>query len=98
MKNILGFIIYSSFIVSSFIGLPAHAAPQSVFIEDLTWMEVRDRIAAGATTAIVPTGGTEQNGPQIVTGKHNVIVRYTSGEIARKLGNALVAPVIAYVP
>ncbi len=72
------------------------AAP--VFIEDLTWMEIRGQMEHGATTAIVPTGGTEQNGPQMVTGKHNIIVHYTAGEIAQKLGNALVAPVIAYVP
>ena len=52
----------------------------------------------GTDTIIIPSGGTEQNGPHIAIGKHNWIVRYTSGEIARKLGNALAAPVIAYVP
>lgn len=69
-----------------------------VRLEDLTWTEVRDRVAAGWTTVIVPTGGTEQNGPHAVLGKHNRIVRYTSGEIARRLGKTLVAPVMAYVP
>lgn len=55
-------------------------------------------MAQGATTVIVPTGGTEQNGPHMALGKHNFIVRATAEAIARKLGNALVAPVIAYVP
>lgn len=64
----------------------------------MTWMEIRDRMQSGVSVAIVPTGGTEQNGPHLVTGKHNSIVRYTSGEIARKLGNALAVPPIAYVP
>lgn len=75
-------------------------APQSdgVFLEDLTWPEARDAIAAGKTTIIIPTGGTEQNGPHIVLGKHNYLVKYKAGEIARQLGNALVAPVVAYVP
>jgi creatinine amidohydrolase len=86
-----------SFIVSSFIVLSAQAAP-AVYMEDMTWMEVRDRIQSGATIAIVPTGGTEQNGPHMITGKHNYIVRYTAGEVAKRLGNALVAPVMAYVP
>lgn len=72
--------------------------PDSVMIEDLTWREIKARMEAGATTIIVPTGGTEQNGPHMVLGKHNVIVRYTAGEIARRLGNVLVAPVLAYVP
>ena len=74
------------------------AAYDSVFIEELTWMEVRDRIAAGATTAIVATGGIEQNGPYVVTGKHNVVLRTTTEAIARRLGNALVAPIVDLVP
>jgi creatinine amidohydrolase len=78
---------------------PAAAATQtSVFIEDLTWIEVRDAIRAGAIVGIVPTGGSEENGPHMAIGKHNIIVRYCAGEIARGLGNALVAPVLAYVP
>jgi creatinine amidohydrolase/Fe(II)-dependent formamide hydrolase-like protein len=77
---------------------PSVPQPDSVFLEDLTWMEVRDAIAAGKTTVIIPTGGTEQNGPHMVLGKHNYLVKYKAGEIARRLGNALVAPVVAYVP
>lgn len=73
-------------------------APDTVFIEELTWTEVRDAIKAGKTTVILPTGGTEQNGPHMVLGKHNFIIKYTSEQIARRLGNALVAPVVAYVP
>ncbi len=73
-------------------------APDTVFIEDMTWLEVRDAMRAGKTTAIVATGGIEQNGPYLVTGKHNVVLRGTSEAIARRLGNALVAPIIAFVP
>jgi creatinine amidohydrolase/Fe(II)-dependent formamide hydrolase-like protein len=73
-------------------------AVDTVFIEDLTWMEVRDALAAGKTTAIVASGGVEQNGPYLVTGKHNVVLQAMTESIARKLGNALVAPVIPFVP
>lgn len=72
--------------------------PESVYLEDLTWTEVRDAIAAGKTTVIIPTGGTEQNGPHMALGKHNFLVMYKAAEIAKRLGNALVAPVVAYVP
>ena len=72
--------------------------PDTVFLEELTWMEVRDAVGAGTTTVIVPTGGTEQNGPHMVLGKHNYLVKYKAGEIARRLGRTLVAPVMAYVP
>ena len=70
----------------------------SVFIEELTWMEVRDALKAGKTTVIIPTGGVEQNGPYLATGKHNYVLRATSEAIARKLGNALVAPIVPFVP
>ena len=76
--------------------LPAHAL--SVQLEDLTWTELRDRIAAGTTTALLPIGGTEQNGPHMTLGKHNVRVKLLAVRIAERLGNAVVAPVVAYVP
>ena len=76
----------------------ARAAPASVFIEDLTVTELRDLIAAGKTTVIIPIGGTEQNGPHMALGKHNVRVKLLAGKIAAALGNALVAPVLPYVP
>lgn len=73
-------------------------AVDSVFIEDLTWMEIRDRMRAGVDTVIIATGGIEQNGPYIVTGKHNYILRGATERIARKLGNTLVAPIVPFVP
>jgi creatinine amidohydrolase len=72
--------------------------PNTVWIEELTWMDVRDLLAAGKTTAIVPTGGMEVNGPFLVTGKHNYVLQANCDAIARKLGNALCAPVVKYVP
>jgi creatinine amidohydrolase len=71
---------------------------EPVFLEDLTWTELRGAIAQGKTTVIIPIGGTEQNGPDMALGKHNVRVKILSEKIARGLGNAIVAPVIAYVP
>ena len=72
--------------------------PDTVFLEELTWTEVRDALKTGQTTLIIPTGGTEQNGPHMVLGKHNFRIHFTANRIARQLGNALVAPVMAYVP
>jgi creatinine amidohydrolase len=59
---------------------------------------VRDQVQAGKTTIIIPIGGTEQSGPDVALGKHNARVKVLSQRIAEGLGNALVAPVIAYVP
>jgi creatinine amidohydrolase len=78
---------------------PAGAqTPASNFIEDLTWTELRDAIQAGKTTILLPMGGTEQNGPHMALGKHNLRVKFLSEKIARQLGDALIAPTIAYVP
>ena len=73
-------------------------SPATVFLEELTWTELRDLVKSGKTTVIVPIGGTEQNGPHMTLGKHNRRVHLLSEKIARALGNAVVAPVIAYVP
>ncbi|PMS19688.1 creatininase [Trinickia dabaoshanensis] len=72
--------------------------PRTVQLEDLTWTELRDQIHAGKTTIIIPIGGIEQSGPYVALGKHNARVKVLSRRIAEQLGNALVAPVIAYVP
>jgi creatinine amidohydrolase/Fe(II)-dependent formamide hydrolase-like protein len=70
----------------------------TVRIEEMTWMDVRDALAAGKTTAIISTGGVEPNGPWLVTGKHNYVLRANCDRIARALGNALCAPVMELVP
>lgn len=75
---------------------PAMAAGPN--IDDMTWTEVRDALHAGKTTVIIPVGGTEQSGAHMALGKHNVRVKVLAERIATELGNALVAPVIAYVP
>jgi creatinine amidohydrolase/Fe(II)-dependent formamide hydrolase-like protein len=88
--------------VSAVVLLAAQVAfaqtPKTVFLEELTWTELRDQIQAGKTTIIIPIGGTEQSGPDVALGKHNVRVKILSQRIAEGLGDALVAPVIAYVP
>jgi creatinine amidohydrolase/Fe(II)-dependent formamide hydrolase-like protein len=73
-------------------------AEDTVFTEEMTWMEVRDAVASGKTTVLVATGGLEQNGPHVATGKHNFVLRSTTEAIARRLGNALVAPIVPFVP
>jgi creatinine amidohydrolase/Fe(II)-dependent formamide hydrolase-like protein len=74
------------------------APPDSVFLEDLTSTEVRAATQSGKTTILIPIGGTEQSGPHIALGKHDARARWFAEAIAGKLGNALVAPVSAYVP
>ena len=74
------------------------AALDSVWTEELTWMEVRDAIKAGKTTGLILTGGVESTGPHLATGKHNFVLKVMGEAIARKLGNALVAPILTLEP
>lgn len=82
------------------LAMAALAAPPSgsVYLEELTSTEVRSALKAGKTTIIIPIGGTEQNGPHMALGKHNARVKVLAGRIAARLGTALVAPVVSYVP
>lgn len=73
-------------------------AVTTVWLEEMTWMDVRDALKAGKTTVIIPTGGIEPNGPWLALGKHNYVLRANCEAIARKLGNALCAPIIELVP
>ena len=80
------------------IATPQAQPISSLFIEDLTWPEVRDAIANGKTTAIYYAGSTEQNGPHMALGKHNFVARYVAGRIAEELGNALAYPILPFAP
>jgi len=71
---------------------------RSVFLEDYTWPELRDAIAAGATTAIVFSGSVEESGPHLALGKHNLRARAYAERIARTLGGTLVAPIVPAAP
>ena len=73
-------------------------AADNVWIEELTMLEVRDALREGRTTALILTGGIEENGPYSTTGKHNHVLRVMGEAIARELGDALVAPIVTLEP
>ena len=89
-----------SILAATALGIVSSAAlaAAEIRIEYMTWLDVRDALKAGKTTVIIPTGGVEQHGAHMILGKHNFIVAETSRRIAEKLGDALVAPVMPYVP
>jgi creatinine amidohydrolase len=76
-----------------------HAAGKDLIeFEKMTWVEVKEALAAGKTTALIYTGGVEQRGPQNANGGHNLIAHATVDAIARKLGNAIYLPVLPFTP
>jgi creatinine amidohydrolase/Fe(II)-dependent formamide hydrolase-like protein len=81
-----------------YVNPPAIRPVDTVFMEDMTWLEVRNAMKSGKTTVIVPAGGLEASGPFLILDKHQRMLHGSTDMIARKLGNALIAPVIRYVP
>jgi creatinine amidohydrolase/Fe(II)-dependent formamide hydrolase-like protein len=78
--------------------LPTPKPPDTVFLEELTWDELASLIKSGKTTAIIGTAGTEQKGPHMAIAEHRYATEYAADKIARALGNAIVAPIVTYVP
>ena len=78
--------------------LPLKASVPSLWIEELTWQELRQAINNGYTQIIIPTAGIEQNGPHLPLNKHEKVVRYASEKIAKELSGTLIAPVVNFVP
>jgi creatinine amidohydrolase len=74
------------------------AAMESLWLEELTWMEIRDAIRAGNTTALVLTGGVESNGPHLASGKHNFSNQLMGESVAGSLGQTLIAPLVTLEP
>lgn len=84
--------------LKEYVNPPVIRPVDTVFMEDMTWLEIRDAMKRGKTTVIVPAGGLEASGPFLVLDKHQRMLRGSTDMIARKLGNTLIAPVIRYVP
>jgi hypothetical protein len=74
------------------------AAGEGLWAEELTFMEIRDAVRRGTTTIIIGTGGVEQNGPYVAGGKHNYVLQTVLPYVARKIGDALIAPIVKFVP
>jgi len=70
----------------------------SVWIGELTTLEVRDLIKAGKATALILGGGMEENGPYLTLDKHNNVARAMGEAMARRLGDALCAPILTMEP
>src|SRR5919197_1022819 len=72
----------------------ADATPPSLLLEELTWPEVRDALAAGYSTVIVPCGAVEQHGPHVAMLSDTLQARAVARRVAERMGNTLVAPAI----
>ena len=77
-------VLVAAFLCLALCEAAAAQGAKSLFLEELTWTELRDDIRAGKTTIIVPVGGTEQSGPHMALGKHNVRAKVLAGTDRRE--------------
>jgi creatinine amidohydrolase len=79
----------------AFVRAQMPAVKDIVELELLTHTEVNDKIhKEGKTSVLIATGGTEERGPHDVLGGHTILANRRAVEAAKRLGNALVAPVL----
>src|SRR5277367_2825530 len=86
----------STVLALALVTVPSFAQSSKVDFEMMTWVEVKDALQQGKTTALVYNGGTEQRGPQNVNGGHTLMAHATVIAIAEKLGNAIASPVMPF--
>lgn len=67
---------------------------EEIEIEKMTWEEIDDKVKAGWNTVVFGVGATEQHGPVLPLATDSIVGSYTALQVAKKLGNALVAPII----
>ena len=67
---------------------------ETVLMEKMTWPEIKQAMETGKYTAILVAASIEQHGPHLPTATDTIIGYALADAVARKLGNALVAPVI----
>ncbi len=97
--RIAGSIVLAGLVAVGWLSQPRTAPlPDTVRMAEMTWPELRDAVARGFDTVLVPSGGIEANGPHMTLDKHQHIVTVAADMIARAHGRMLVAPVIAYTP
>ena len=65
-----------------------------LFLERLTWPEVEAAMKRGARTAVIVAASSEQHGPHLPEATDALLGEALAERLARKLGDALVAPVI----
>jgi creatinine amidohydrolase len=67
---------------------------ETVLMEEMTWREIEQAVKAGKNTAILVAASIEQHGPHLPTATDTIIGYALAEAVAKKLGHALVAPVI----
>jgi creatinine amidohydrolase/Fe(II)-dependent formamide hydrolase-like protein len=67
---------------------------RTYLLEEMTWPEIKEALAEGYRTVIIVAASIEQHGPQLAELTDTAIGQAYAIDLAKRLGKALVAPVI----
>jgi creatinine amidohydrolase len=67
---------------------------QTLLLEEMSWLEIKEALAAGYDRVIITAASVEQHGPHMAEITDTVLGYECAIDLARRLGNTLVAPVI----
>jgi len=73
-------------------------SPDTVALAELSWPEVAAALEDGVDTVVLPLGATEQHGPHLPVDTDTRLATELAERVARRLGDALVAPAIPVGP
>ncbi|PZU07081.1 creatininase family protein [Sphingomonas sp.] len=77
---------------------PAAAAGKPAALEQLTTVELKERLETGCPVALLYNGGVEESGPHLALGKHNLRIYQYGAQLAQAIGDAILLPVMPFSP
>lgn len=76
----------------------AAAAAKPAALEQLTTVELKQRLETGCPVAMLYNGGVEEAGPHLILGRHNIRIYKYGAELATAIGDAILLPVMPFAP
>lgn len=70
----------------------AEEETSTVWLQEMTWEEIKDRLDGGLDTIILPCGSTEQHGPHLPLGTDTMVAKTLAEDGARAAGIVAAPP------
>ena len=94
MKRTWGLVGWLAMVATPALAQLGRPVSELVELELLTSSEVVEKQQKGFVNVLIVNGGTEARGPHNILAGHTIMSRMTAIDVARELGNTLVAPVM----
>ena len=93
-----GAIVAGAAMLAASLATAAHGAGKPAALEQLTTVELKQRLETGCPVALLYNGGVEETGPHLALGKHNLRIYQYGAALAQAIGDAILLPVMPFSP